>query len=119
MYETSTYTGNTFTTWDLIDQIIGKKEEYRPKVKTQNGDSSISLEVELPGLSKKDVKVDVKSNNLKISGADGIPQDKKFFFLWTIPVRVDKEKIEAQMSDGLLKITLPFREESTTQIEVR
>lgn len=119
MYETSNYTGDVFTTWDLIDRLIGQKDEFRPKVKTKKEESSYILEVELPGFSKKDVRVDVKSNNLKISEAEGVPQDKKFLLLWTIPAKVDKEKIEAQMSEGLLKITLPFKEESTTQIEVK
>jgi HSP20 family protein len=89
-----------------------------------------------PGLKKDDFKIDVDGNMLSISSEKEETKEEKdkkytrkeysyssFSRSFTLPEEINKEKIEASYSDGVLKISLPRKEEakksSATQIAVK
>ena len=89
-----------------------------------------------PGLKKDDFKIDVDGNMLTISSEkeeSKEDKDKKFTRReysyssfsrsFTLPEEINKEKIEAKYEDGVLKISLPRKEEakkaSAKQIAVK
>ena len=97
-----------------------------PRVDVIDEDEAIFIEAEVPGLSKKDVSVDVKDNLLTISGGRGRAsaakgdEDKKepryilkelkrssFRRSFTLTDKLDASKIEAHFADGLLTIAVP------------
>jgi len=91
---------------------------------TENKDNyEVSLAV--PGLKKDDFKIDVDGNMLTISSEKEETKEEKektftrkeynyssFSRSFTLPEEVNKEKIEAKYEDGVLKLTLPRKEEA-------
>ena len=88
----------------------------------QKNDYLVSLAV--PGMKKEDFKIDVDGNMLTISSEKEETKEEKdkkftrkeynyssFSRSFTLPDEVNKEKIDAKYEDGVLKISLPRREE--------
>ena len=96
-------------------------------------DDHIYLEAELPGLSKKNVAVSVENGVLTIAGRkthERIEKDHvhhlqeryfgSFSRSFTLPATVDAKKVEANMADGVLRVTLNKPEKAKTKrIEVK
>ncbi len=93
----------------------------------------IFLEAELPGLSKKDVDVSVEKGVLTITGKkthEKIEKDhvhhlqERYFGSFSrnfrLPATVDPRKVEATMSNGVLRVVLATLEKTQTQrVEVK
>ena len=89
----------------------------------QKDDYLVSLAV--PGLKKDDFKIDVEGNMLTISSEKEETKEEKdkkftrkeynyssFSRSFSLPEEINKEKIEASYEDGVLKISLPRKEEA-------
>lgn len=89
----------------------------------QKNDYLVSLAA--PGLKKDDFKIDVDGNMLTISSEKEESKEEKdkkftrkeynyssFSRSFTLPEEINKEKIEAKYEDGVLKISLPRKEEA-------
>lgn len=91
------------------------------------------IKVELPEISREDVKVSLNENVLSISGERRVENEEKrenyhrvertygqFFRSFTLPQNVNVDAINAQVKDGVLRLTLPKKEEAKPkQIEVK
>ena len=88
----------------------------------QKNDYLVSLAV--PGMKKEDFKIDVDGNMLTISSEKEETKEEKdkkftrkeynyssFSRSFTLPDEVNQEKIDAKYEDGVLKISLPRKEE--------
>ncbi len=86
---------------------------------------SYKVSVAAPGLKKNDFNIDVEGNMLTISSEkEETKEDKEaqytrkeynyssFSRSFTLPEEVNQDKIEAQYEDGVLKLTLPKKEEA-------
>lgn len=119
--------------FDETFRALGKEEifegDFVPAVDVYETENSINLDVELPGMDKKDVKVRVEGNVLTISGEKKSEQEKKdrnyrmiersygrFQRSFTIPDIVDASKIKAKFENGVLKVELPKKEEAKEKI---
>ena len=80
---------------------------------------------DLPGVDKKDLELSVTGTLLRIKGmkkAEETAEKRKFFRKETwagsfertidLPNAVDAEKVSAELSDGVLKVRVPKREEA-------
>jgi HSP20 family protein len=89
----------------------------------QKNDYLVSLAA--PGLKKEDFKIDVDGNMLTISSEKEETKEEKdkrftrkeynyssFSRSFTLPEEINKEKIDAKYEDGVLKISLPRKEEA-------
>ena len=89
----------------------------------QKDDYLVSLAV--PGLKKDDFKIDIEGNMLTISSEKEETKEEKdkkftrkeynyssFSRSFSLPEEINKEKIEASYEDGVLKISLPRKEEA-------
>ncbi len=106
---------------------------WAPQVDIFEDENQVKLTVALPGLAQKDVKVNVENNVLTISGERRLENEEKrdkysrieqfygtFTRSFTLPATVDSTKAEATMSNGVLTISLPRREEAKPKaIEVK
>ena len=84
----------------------------------ENGDT-FEIRVEVPGIAKDDLNVNIQGNYLEISGsrADATPDGYKvhrtergastFSRSFTLPNDVDADRVEAKLKDGILYLTLP------------
>ncbi|MDZ7828549.1 MAG: Hsp20/alpha crystallin family protein [Halofilum sp. (in: g-proteobacteria)] len=97
-------------------------------------DTGYELQVDLPGMKKEDLSVDLADGMLSISGerSDEREDKRKGYYLcersygsvqrsFRVPESVDPKKIKAEFKDGVLTLAMPRSEEArkkTRQIEV-
>ncbi len=69
------------------------------------------VSLDMPGIKKDDIKIEVQNNQLMISGERQRAQgNRKVERSFTLPTTVNTEKIEAQFENGVLNIALPKAE---------
>ena len=87
---------------------------------TEN-DNAFDVEVEMPGVKKEDVKVTVEKQRVTIEGETKREDEQregdnvvyaerssgKFIRSFMLPTNVDEANAQAQMENGILKLTLP------------
>jgi HSP20 family protein len=91
-----------------------------PAVDVRETESEFLMEVELPGLTEKDVEVKLENTLLTISSnKDEKKEEKKngyvmrerrstqFSRSFVLPEGVDREKIAAEFKNGILQLTFP------------
>jgi HSP20 family protein len=91
-----------------------------PAVDVRETEDSYLMEVELPGLTEKDVDVKLENNLLTISSKKEEKKEEKkngyllrerksssFARSFVLPDEVDREKIDAQFKNGVLSIAFP------------
>ena len=97
-----------------------------PAVNVTENDSEFAIELAAPGMTKEDFKIHLEENVLTISSEKKDQKEEKkdhysrhefsyqsFQRSFTLPeYSVDREKVTAKYSDGLLHITIPKREEA-------
>lgn len=106
---------------------------WTPAVDIHEQENEYVVKVELPGVSKDDVRITLESNILTIRGEKKRESEQKgenyhrmersygsFQRSFTLPTTVKSDKIDAIYKDGVLVVTLPKAEEAKPkQIEVR
>lgn len=93
---------------------------FVPTVNTREGEFAYHVDVDLPGVKKEDIKVDLNKGILTISGErktkEEVKQEDyykietyfgKFSRSFTLPDNVDIENIEAKSDNGVLEIVVP------------
>lgn len=105
---------------------------WRPLVDIFDSEAGVTILVDLPGVSKEDVAVEVKENLLTIKGirsGEPVVQDDRYYrrericgtFHRSFAMRgvIAPEAIKASFKNGVLKIELPRpEEEKSRQITV-
>jgi HSP20 family protein len=108
---------------------------FTPRVDVTEDKDNLYVHAEIPGVDKKDVKVNVVGDILTISGEKKTEQrdEKKNYYRiernfgsfsrsFTLPAEIVVDKITAEYKDGVLNITLPKTEEAKVvekQIEIK
>ena len=100
-----------------------------PSIDIDESDSNYSLEVELPGLTEKDVEVKVEGNLLTLSSKKSEEKEEKkkdyvikerrsynFSRSFVLPENVETEKITAEFKNGLLLIDVPKAEKAKPKL---
>lgn len=108
---------------DYLPSISGRTSSM-PAVNIREDDKHYLLDLAVPGMDKKDLKIDISEDVLTISSESksetSIEREefKKKEFNYSsfcrsfyIPDNVNKEKIGANYKDGILTVTLPKMEE--------
>ena len=112
---------------------IPKWENRKPPVDVREEKDKYVVEVELPGLTEKDIDVKVEENLLTISSAsDEKDEEKKNGYLirerkasqfsrsFVLPKDVQKDKIDARFKNGILSLEVPRApKEEPKKIEVK
>jgi HSP20 family protein len=106
---------------------------WYPAVDVYEDHEQVVLAMELPGLDRKDVSVNIENNVLTISGERQLENEEKrenysrierfygrFSRSFTLPNTVDPDACQATMERGILTVRFPRREEARPrQIEVK
>jgi HSP20 family protein len=106
-----------------------------PSIDVTETDNEIAITVEMPGLERKDVDISLENDVLTIRGekkmeAEKDDKDKNvhlaersygvFYRVLQLPPGVDPSSVQATMSKGVLKITIPKPARSAAKkIEVK
>ncbi len=115
--------------FDYLNSVMEGLEEqnlemglsaFVPTINSRETDDAYYVEVDLPGVKKSDISIDVKDNVLSISGERKIKEEAKedayykvesrygkFVRNFTLPKDVDVDKIEANNKDGVLEVKIP------------
>jgi len=96
-----------------------------PAVNITEHKDEYEVSLAAPGLKKEDFNIDVDGNMLTISSEKEEKREEKekkvtrkeynyssFSRSFTLPEEINKEKIEAEYKDGVLRISLPRKEEA-------
>ena len=123
----------------LFDSSVGRSSSegvalstWMPSVDIYEDEVSFLIKLELPEVSRENVKVNLHENTLSISGERRIENEDKregyhrversygqFYRSFTLPPNVNTEAINAQFKDGMLRLSIPKKEEAKPkQIEV-
>lgn len=118
---------------NIIEKFWGKKitdeaannEEASvvPSVNISDIDKAFEVSVALPGLDKKDVKIEMKNNFLIVSSEKQYENEEQnknwmrreygyasFQRMLQLPESADHDKIQAEMKDGVLSIKVAKKE---------
>ncbi|MBD3792259.1 MAG: Hsp20/alpha crystallin family protein [Campylobacterales bacterium] len=121
---------------DSSTQEVERKYDFTPAVNTREGEYAYHVEVDLPGVKKEDIKVDIEEDRLVISGEKKLKEELKeedyykvesyygsFKRSFSLPDNVDVENISASCEDGVLEVVIPKLEkpevEKTKRIAVK
>jgi len=127
---------------DSIDQffeesfpVMSKVNLPVPTVNVYEKDNAVVVKADLPGIKEEDLSVEVSEDHLVIRGerkSEEEVDEKNYYrretsfgsFLRTIPLpsEVDKDKVEAELKDGILTISMPkaaLPEPKITKIKVK
>jgi len=110
----------------LRDEDTGFRGTWVPSVDIYETDKhDLVLRAELPGMSREDVEVTVENGTIVIKGEKKFDTEVKeehyrriertygtFHRSFTLPNTVDATKVAAEYKNGVLTVTLPFKEEA-------
>jgi HSP20 family protein len=113
----------------LNDSFLGDKLVARiPAVNIAESENEFHIELAVPGLKKEDIKINLDKDILTVSAekkSENIEDGKKFSKReysynsftrsFTLPDSADHSKIEADYTDGILKLTVAKKEEAKFQ----
>jgi len=98
---------------------------WAPRADIHETEKEVLIDIEIPGLSKDDIKVEVKNDVLTVSGErklerktdtpDGSRVERhygRFERSFALPDTVAEDKIAAGYTDGVLTLTLPKTEKA-------
>lgn len=120
--------------YSLVDEVrpAGLDEEwFEPRVDVQDSDQAFLLTIDVPGLKREDIKIDLNDNLLTISGERKRETNEeggrsfermygRFVRSFTLPTTVEADKVEASLEDGVLRLALPKSEATKPRsIEVK
>jgi HSP20 family protein len=101
---------------------------FVPKVNTREGEDAYYVELDLPGIKKEDIEITTEDNILTISGERKMKEEVKeedyykvessygkFSRSFTLPEKIDVEKIHAESKNGVLEVVIPKLKEEETK----
>ncbi|MBI4832053.1 MAG: Hsp20/alpha crystallin family protein [Candidatus Lindowbacteria bacterium] len=126
----------------LFDFTVGKRPiermglfegEWAPAIDVYEDANKVVVKAELPGMTDKDIDVNIMNGTLTIKGEKKKEEEKKeqsyyrlersygaFSRSVTLPTVVDAGKVTASFKNGVLEIELPKKEEAKPkQIKVK
>jgi HSP20 family protein len=106
---------------DWLQDVTTSRGPYPPINVFQQGDDILAI-IELPGVDKNDLQIQVKENTIRISGKKSIEYPERvsvhrrervfgdFDRTLTLPVHLDSDRVKAEYRDGILALFLPRAE---------
>ncbi|MFO8099669.1 MAG: Hsp20/alpha crystallin family protein [Salinibacter sp.] len=105
---------------------------WSPRTDLLETDDAFRLRLDVPGMTKEDITINLQNNTLTVSGERTSERTESeeyvrverafgtFHRTFTLPDAVDDENIEAAYENGVLTIRVPKTEKSTRrQIEIK
>ena len=110
--------------------LYGKNTKNMMKTDVRETDGSYELDIDLPGFKKDEIKAQLKDGYLTISAAKGVNNDQKdkdgnyirrerysgsMSRSFYIGENVTQEDVHAKYEDGILKLTVPKKEQKKVE----
>ncbi|HRY97639.1 MAG TPA: Hsp20/alpha crystallin family protein [Bacteroidales bacterium] len=123
---------------EMFNEGFGREAGYtwKPLANVSEKEDRFELDLAVPGMKKDDFNISIEKNMLSISAEtkteqtderkeDHVNYTRKEFTYgsfcrsFTLPESVDREKISAEYSDGILHLVLPKSEKETLRKMVK
>ena len=124
-YNSEVYRPTSFN--HFIDQFFNDEfsggrmaKKFTPKVDIAETDQSFEIQLQLPGIPKDQIDIAIEKNQIVVSGERNIEKNeegKKFNSIeshfgtfsraFTLPEAINRDKIEAHHTHGILTIQIP------------
>jgi len=117
---------------ELINRDFFSNELFnynKPSVNITESAKEFNIDVAIPGMNKKDFKINLEEDVLTISLEKEAKKEEKgknyrrrefsygtFSRSFSLPENIETEKINAKYEDGILKVNLPKKEESKMNV---
>lgn len=101
-------------------KTLSNTNKFTPSINTREGEFAYHIEVDLPGVSKENINVQIEDGSLVISGERKINKEVKeenyykiessfgsFSRSFSLPKEADIENIHAESKDGVLEVIVP------------
>jgi len=109
--------------------VVPSRNTSMPAVNIKEDEKKFMLDLAVPGIDKKDLKIEINEDVITISSEHKEEKEetrddfKRREFSYTtfcrsfyLPENVNKEKIEANYKDGILSVALPKDKEEKTKL---
>lgn len=95
--------------WRQMDRLLDDSNEFAPEFEVAEREDHFAISVDLPGMRKEDIKIEVLDRTLTLSGERRRFEKSYGTFKRTfmLPNTVNAEKIEANYEDGVLLLYVP------------
>ena len=104
--------------WSPLEELDRLVEGFVPMADIEESDDAFTLELEVPGVKKDDISVEVSGRRVVVSGERkekervGILRRRtrsvgRFDFEVTLPGGVDDDAVEASLGEGVLTVRVP------------
>lgn len=114
-----------------IDRIFetSKNVGITPEFEIKDNKEGLSITVEIPGVSEKDINITIEEGILTVSGEKKSEETREgetyymaersygaFSRSIRLPYKADEKKTQATFANGVLKLTIPRAKESKSQV---
>lgn len=107
-----------------------ERADWTPASDIYESDSGYLIALDLPGIDREALEIDVDDNRLIVKGTRELAESKqhrierprgRFLRTFSVPGSVDQSKIGAEYKDGVLQIRLPKRssEQKPKKIDIK
>jgi HSP20 family protein len=106
-----------------------ERADWTPAADIYEIDTGYLIAMDLPGINREELEIDIDENRLLVRGTRAISESKqhrserprgKFLRTFSVPGSVDQSKIGAEYKDGVLQIRLPKRtEQKPKKIDIK
>lgn len=124
----------------IFDQFFNRSGDnnsgsavWAPRTDLVETDNAYRLHLDVPGMTKEDISINLQNNTLTVSGTRAAEQTDEgdeyvrvertfgnFHRTFTLPEAVDAENIEATYDNGVLEISVPkTKKTARRQIEIQ
>lgn len=106
------------------DAVATRQSSFAPRINISENEKQFLIDVEIPGIDKKDIDVSLENRQLTISGERKMETESNgtrfhrvethygsFTRSFRLPESVDEESIVAKYNNGILNITIDKSEE--------
>jgi HSP20 family protein len=119
------YFDNEWEDYFWTDRELAANNTTLPAVNIKQSGEAFEIDVAAPGYEKSDIKIEMNEDLLTVSSNKKLDEEKtegeytkrefsyqSFLRTFTLPETADAEKISAVYENGILKITIPKKEEA-------
>ena len=105
-----------------------ERADWTPASDIYETESEYLIAIDLPGIDRQALEIDIDDNRLVIKGTRAIAESRhrserprgKFLRTYSVPGSVEQGKIAAEYKDGVLQISLPKRtEQKPKKIDIK
>jgi HSP20 family protein len=106
-----------------------ERADWTPAADIYETESGYLIAMDLPGIDRQALEIDIDENRLLVKGTRAIDEPKqhraerprgKFLRTFSVPASVEQGRIAAEYRDGVLQIRLPKRtEQKSKKIDIK